>query len=317
MNAVLNQFWLSGQRNLTLDITDIIRRRLQELGIEQRELALAAGVTESYISQLLAKKKTPPAPDRTRIYEKIAKVLKLSSKELMKLADEHRREELRRKVIDPPQPLYQEFRALILGKCSAGQKDRLTAIFEREPFGELERFVARQLLDVSKRAVKEEWADPKWLKRIARASGQSADKARLSLLEFLDTDVFPVSLENCLSYLDLLIQQWNIEQGSFRIEIALNPKLTRRPLRKLSFQEEDDPKPTIQAEPGLQNFLNDEKLSAGITEAERGFLSRLSFDDRRPSALYFYRELQNLRDPLNFVPVIIVQRDAQKERPLR
>ena len=297
-----------------MDITAIIRQRLKELGIEQRELALAAGVTESYISQLLAKKKTPPAPDRTGIYEKIAKVLKLSSKELVKLADEHRREELRRKVIEPPQALYQEFRELILGKCAVDQKGRLTSIFEREPFGELERFVARQLLDVSKRAVKEEWADPKWLQRLARASGRSAEQARHSLLEFLDMDVFHVSLENCLALLDLLIQQWDFEPGSFRMKIALNPKLTRRPLRKLSFQEEDDPKPTIPEEPGLQAFLNDEKLSGGITEAERGFLSRLSFDDRRPSALYFYRELQNLRDPLNFVPVIIVQRYAPKER---
>ncbi len=300
-----------------MDITAIIRQRLKELGMEQRELALAAGVTESYISQLLAKKKTPPAPDRTEIYEKIARVLKLSGKQLAKVADEHRREELRRKVSEPPQPLYQDFRELILGKCAADQKERLTNIFEREPFGEMERFVAHQLLDVCKRAVKEEWADPKWLQRVARAYGQSAEKARAALLKFLDMDGFHVSLENCLPFLDLLIEQWDAESGSFRMQIVLNPKLARRPLRKLSFQEEEEPKPAASVEPGLESFLNDEKLSAGITDAERGFLSRLSFDGRRPSALYFYRELQNLRDPLNFVPVIIVQRDAQKDRVRR
>ncbi len=300
-----------------MDITSIIRQRLKELGIEQRELALAADVTESYISQLLAKKKTPPAPDRTGIYEKIAKVLKLSSKELATLADEQRREHLRRKVIDPPRPLYREFRELILGKCAADQKERIARIFEREPFGELERFVARQLLAVSKRAVREEWEDPKWPQRLARVAKRSAEETLASILEFLDTDVFHVSLENCVSLLDPLIQHWDIELGSFSMKIALNPKLARRSLRTLSFQEEDDPKPAIAVEPGLQDFLNDEKLSAGITDAERTFLSRLGFDQQRPSALYFYRELQNLRDPLNFFPVAIVQKDGQKERPRR
>jgi predicted XRE-type DNA-binding protein len=38
----------------------VIKQRLEELGLEQRELAAAAEVTESYISQLLTRKKLPP-----------------------------------------------------------------------------------------------------------------------------------------------------------------------------------------------------------------------------------------------------------------
>jgi transcriptional regulator with XRE-family HTH domain len=45
-----------------MDVTFVIRQRLQQLGLEQRDLATAAQVTESYISQLLARKKAPPAP---------------------------------------------------------------------------------------------------------------------------------------------------------------------------------------------------------------------------------------------------------------
>jgi transcriptional regulator with XRE-family HTH domain len=82
-----------------MDIASVIRHRLDELGIEQRELAVAAEVTESYISQLLANKKTPPAPDRTDIYDRISKVLKLPGKDLSRLADTQRREELKRKVL--------------------------------------------------------------------------------------------------------------------------------------------------------------------------------------------------------------------------
>jgi len=35
------------------------------------------------------------------------------------------------------------------------------------------------------------------------------------------------------------------------------------------------------------------------------FLKRLRTHGKHPSVLYYYRELQNLRDPLNFLPVSI------------
>ena len=58
-----------------MDVCLVIKRRLDELGFGQKDLATAADVTESYISQLLTRKKLPPAPDRTDIYEKMAKFL--------------------------------------------------------------------------------------------------------------------------------------------------------------------------------------------------------------------------------------------------
>ena len=69
-----------------MDVSLLIRHRLKELGLEQKDLAAAAQVTESYISQLLARKKAPSPPGRTDIYEKIGRALKLSSGELSKLA---------------------------------------------------------------------------------------------------------------------------------------------------------------------------------------------------------------------------------------
>jgi hypothetical protein len=42
-------------------------------------------------------------------------------------------------------------------------------------------------------------------------------------------------------------------------------------------------------------------LSGSATPEEVEFLNQLySKNKRRPTALYFYRELQNLRDPLHF-----------------
>ena len=41
-----------------MDVCLAIKQRLEKLGLEQRDLATAAEVTESYISQLLTRKKS-------------------------------------------------------------------------------------------------------------------------------------------------------------------------------------------------------------------------------------------------------------------
>jgi transcriptional regulator with XRE-family HTH domain len=294
-----------------MDIASVIRHRLDELGIGQRELAIAAEVTESYISQLLTNKKTPPASDRTDIYEKIARILKLPSKELATLADTQRREERKRKVLDPPRPLFQEFRQLILRKCLAPRRKQITNIFEREPFGEFERFITQKLLDVAKRVAREELEDEKWLHRVATVSKRSYEETRVLILDFLDTDIFHVSVENCISFLNPLIDSWDIEFESFRMEIVLNRKLSRSHLKKLEFREAQ-PELDLEIEPGLEAFLKDAKLSTGVTDEEIAFLKSLRTNGKRPSVLYYYRELQNLRDPLNFLSLSIGKRRSRK-----
>jgi transcriptional regulator with XRE-family HTH domain len=284
-----------------MDFASVIRHRLDELGIGQRELAEAAEVTESYISQLLAKKKAPPAPDRTDIYEKIARVLNLPGKELARLADTQRREELKRKVLDPPRPLFQGFRQLIVWKCVAAKRKQVTGIFEREPFGEFERFITQKLLDVAKRVAREELEDKKWIHRVATVRKRSYKETRVLILEFLDTDIFHVSVENCLSFLDPLIESWDIDFETFGMEIVLNRRLARSHLKKLEFREAEPERP-VEVEPGLTEFLEGPKLSDGITEEETVFLKSLRLNGKQPSPLYYYRELQNLRDPLNYLP---------------
>lgn len=139
-----------------MDVSLVIRHRLKELGLDQRDLAAAAQVTESYISQLLARKKAPPAPGRTDLYDKIGKFLRLPSGELSRLADLQRKEDLKKKVADPSQPLFKAFRELILRKCEPGKQLQLRDIFEKEPFGALERLVTQKLLDVVKALAREE-----------------------------------------------------------------------------------------------------------------------------------------------------------------
>ena len=282
-----------------MDVSLVIKHRLEELGLEQRDLASAAEVTESYISQLLTRKKVPPAPNRTDIYEKIAEFLKLPNGELAKLADLQRREELRRRLADPPTALFREVRELVLRKCKPDKRNQTRAIFEKQPFGELERLVTQKLLDVVKRVAKEELESENWLHQVARLSNRSYEEMRVAILEFLDTDVFDVSIENCVSFLDPLIESWDIDLATFGVEIVLNRRVAPGHPRKFEFVEKE-PEPAFDEEPGLTEFLHDASLSGDATEQEIEFLKKLRFKGKRPAPLYYYRELQNLRDPLHF-----------------
>lgn len=284
-----------------MDVSQLIRQRLRELGRDQKDLAAAAQVTESYISQLLARKKAPPAPGRTDIYEKIGQYLKLPSGELSRLADVQRRLELKKKIEEPPAPLFKECRELILHKCDPGRRAEIRRIFEKEAFGELERLITQTILDLAQGFAREELRSEEWLRLIARLSGRNYEQMRVAILEFLDTDVLHVSIESCVSFLDPMIDAWDIDLKSFGIEIILNPRLAPGSLKRFEFVEVVAEQP-VPIERGFEQFLNDKSLSGDATEEEIEFLKMLKFNGRRPSPLYYYRELQSLRDPLHFPP---------------
>jgi transcriptional regulator with XRE-family HTH domain len=282
-----------------LDFPLLIRQRLRELGTEQRDLAAAAQVTESYISQLLTGKKAPPAPERTDIYDRMETFLRLPAGKLATLADLVRTNALKRKLADPPAPLYKEVRELILRKVAPGKAQTIRAMFEKEPFGALERLVTQKLLDVAKRATKQELNDENWLRLVAGFTDTSYEQMRVTALDFLETDVFNISPENCVTFLDPLIESWDIDFATFAMEVVLNHRLAPGHSRKFEFVERH-PALTVNEEPGLEAFLQDPSLRGDATVEEIEFLKKLTFTRSRPTPLYYYRELQNLRDPLHF-----------------
>src|SRR5881296_3701227 len=156
-----------------MDVSLLIQQKLTERGMGQRDLADAAQVTESYISQLLGRKKMPPAPARTDIYEKLERFLKLPAGKLAGLADLQRTQELKKKIESPPVPLFKEVRELLLEKCKREKRSQLRAIFEKEPFGELERLVTQKLIVVVKTFAREELDRENWLRIVARLSNRS------------------------------------------------------------------------------------------------------------------------------------------------
>lgn len=284
-----------------MDVPLLIRARLATLGLEQRDLARAAQVTESYISQLLKRKKAPPAPGRTDIYGRMDKFLQLPSGELARLAAYQRKEQLKRTLGDEavPLPLFPDLRALILSKCTADKAGAVRAIFEKQPFGELERLVAQKLLDVAKRAAKEELGNEKWIRTVARRTGRSYEVARVRALEFLDTDIFHLSLRDGDAFLKPLIDSWDIDLTTFGLKVSLNRRVTAQPGRRFEFAERPLDAPQGD-EPGWRAFLGDPALSGSATHGELAWLQQLPLEGKRPTALFYYRALQVLRDPLHF-----------------
>jgi transcriptional regulator with XRE-family HTH domain len=282
-----------------MDVSLVIRQRLEEFGLEQRELARAAQVTESYISQLLTRRKAPPAPNRTDIYDKMDRFLKLPSGELARLADVQRKQELKKGLAEEPTPLFREVREVVLRKCAPDKEPHVRAVFEKEPFGELERLVTRTLLDVVKGVATAELENDYWLRMVAELSHRSYEETRVIVLEFLDTDIFHLSREHCISFLDPLIQSWNIDLTTFALDIELNPRVVSGHVKRFEFIERNLAEVFVE-EPGLREFLKDPALSGTMTEEEVAFLKRLKFTGKRPTPLFYYRELQNLRDPLHF-----------------
>jgi transcriptional regulator with XRE-family HTH domain len=283
-----------------MDVSQLVRQRLKELGLEQRALADIAEVTESYISQLLSGKKMPPASDRTDIYDKLERFLKFPAGKLGALADVQRNQELKKKFQSPPVPLFREVRDLLLERCKREKRPQVRAIFEKEPFGELERLITQKLLDVVKALAREELGRENWLRIVARLSNRSYKQMRVAVLDFLDTDVFNITRESCVAFLDPLIVSWDIDLASFGLEIVLNRRIAPAHLKKFEFVETESAEAS-DGEPGLQEFLKDRSLNGDATVEEVEFLKQLRFKNRRrPTALYYYRELQNLRDPLHF-----------------
>ena len=280
-----------------MDVSMVIRNRLQELELDQRELAQAADVTESYVSQLLSRKRPPPATDRTDIYGKMERFLKLPDGELARLSELQRREQLKRAIGDEPVPLFQSVRALILSKCKRGKAKEIAAIFETAPFGELERLVTQKLLEVAKEVAAQKLDNEKWLRAVTQNTGRRYRQMRVLALEFLDTTAFQVSLENYVWFLDPLIDSWDIDLKTFELTIRMNARLAGGAIRRFGFTEIT---PATPIPDGFREFMKNPSLSGSASEDEICLLQGLHFQDRRPSALFYYRVLQALRDPLHF-----------------
>ncbi|HEY8183384.1 MAG TPA: helix-turn-helix transcriptional regulator [Thermoanaerobaculia bacterium] len=279
-----------------MDFSFVVRRRLEELGLDQRDLANRAEVTESYISQLLGRKKLPPLPNRTDLYDKMSRVLGLTRDELARLAAIEHHEALDQKWVEPPAPRFGPMRELVLRKCNHARQRQMRDIFEKQPFGELEQLITRTLIEVVRSEARNHADDETWVRSIAKRGRNSYREMRVRMIDLLDSDP-RASIGDFSSFLDPLIAAWDYDLDDFTLEV----ELPTGGVRKFAFREEIEE--TSEEESGFRKFLKDPNLNSGATPEEIEFLRRMRFPSGgRPTAIFYYRTLQNLRDPLHFKP---------------
>jgi len=95
---------------------------------------------------------------------------------------------------------------------------------------------------------------------------------RVVVLEFLDTDIFHVSAENGVAFLDPLIESWDIDLATFGLEIVLNHSVVPGQAKRFAFVEREAEQP-VGEEPGLKEFLQDSSLSGTATRRRSSFSS--------------------------------------------
>ena len=76
---------------------------------------------------------------------------------------------------------------MVLRKCTPEKQQEVRVIFEKQPFGELERLVTQKLLEVIKRVAREELKSEKWLHSVARLSGRNYKQMRVVLSFWIRT----------------------------------------------------------------------------------------------------------------------------------
>ena len=98
--------------------------------------------------------------------------------------------------------------------------------------------------------------------------------AREVVQQFLEADIFSVSVENGVPLLTPLIEGWDIDLATFGMEVVLHEGMAEYRKKRFGFFE-SRAEEMRRSEPGLEEFLRDKSLSGDVSEEEIEFLRTL------------------------------------------
>jgi hypothetical protein len=196
-------------------VGQLVRRRLRELKRTPRELAEAVRVSESYIADLVAGRRRPPAPG-SDLYAPMAKFLRLHRNDLPTCARvERSRVGLRRRRPAP------EVRRLMLELCEPAKARQLGRRLMKPDGGELETLIVARLLEVAQGFVARRLDDEVGLRVAATREGCSYLDLRMRLLEFLDATSDSITVRDCEDFVRPRIATWDIDLDTRAMRIVL------------------------------------------------------------------------------------------------
>ena len=163
---------------------------------------------------------------------------------------------------------------------------------------------------------RQELANDYWLRMVADLGGRSFEEMRVIVLEFLDTDIFHLSREHCVSFLEPLIESWDIDLATFALDISLNARAVSEHVKRFEFVERE-PDQLFVEEPGLTEFLQNASLSGTASEEEIEFLKRLRFKGKRPDSPVFLPRAAEPQGPAAFSHAVNANRLRPSRGPVR
>lgn len=197
-------------------VAQLMRRRLRELERTPRELAEAVQVPESYIADLLAGRRRPPAPGRTDVYERMTKFLRLHRNDLSVCA----RDERVGHWSDQERPPAR-VRALLLEFCEPANARRLERRLAQKGGAELGSLIARRVLEVAQGFVRRELDDEVGIRLAATRERCTYLEMRMRLLEFLDTTAGSLTPEDVDTFMRPRIAAWDFDLETRAMRIVL------------------------------------------------------------------------------------------------
>lgn len=200
-----------------IKVRHLMRRRLTELKRTPAELADAMQVPVTYVTDLLAGRRAPPAPGRSEVYGRMTKFLRLHRNDLPSCA----RAEWDAREATPRRPAA-AVRTRLLELCDPARArtvQRRLAVRGGGVGVALEILIADRLLEVSKGFVRRQLDDEAGIRIAASREGCDYAQMRMRLIDFLETTADTLTVEDFENFVRPRIGTWavDLDTGTMRI----------------------------------------------------------------------------------------------------
>jgi hypothetical protein len=185
-------------------------------------LATAVQVPEWYVDDLLSGRRLPPAPDRTDIYDKITRYLRLHRNELADRAEAQRAE-----VVQTRRRPVPRVRELLLELCDPIKIRALGRHLIGRDGAELERVIAERILSVAKSFVGRQLEDEVGVRAAAKREGVNYLDMRIRMLDFLDARADTLTPAHHAHFVRPRIATWDIDVKTKAMRIVLRSQEPR------------------------------------------------------------------------------------------
>lgn len=196
-------------------VRSLIRERLKETGRTSQELARAIELPEAYIEDVLSGDRRPPLPDRTDVYERTTRFLRMGRNELADCATVECKG-ARDVEAAPPAEVRNEMLSLCAPETARALRRRSGRAGEASLID-----LFRRLLDVAQGYARRALTDQIPLRIAATRNGSDYPETRLRVLDFIEASPSTVTRADLAEFLKPKISSWDVDLDTGVLRVIL------------------------------------------------------------------------------------------------